>query len=85
MGQDQPARTMRPLPQPQDQTGDGKATWLRHAHATLTILWFLMVPIAVATHWISSLIFISACSIYANAASHFSAWQASRAETEDNT
>lgn len=61
-------------------TDDGKARWLRHTHAALTIAWFLMVPIAVATGWIASIIFISACSIYANAASHASAWQACKAE-----
>lgn len=53
---------------------------LRHTHAILTVAWLAMVPIALVTGWISSLIFISACSIYANAASHASAWQASRAE-----
>jgi ABC-type Mn2+/Zn2+ transport system permease subunit len=73
------------MPRSQDQRRDTKADWFRHTHATLTTAWLLMVPIAIATGWISSLIFISARSIYANAASHASAWQASRAETEDNT
>lgn len=54
--------------------------WMRHFHAVLTGTWIVMVPVALVTGWISSLIFISACSIYANAASHFAAWQASRAE-----
>jgi hypothetical protein len=63
-----------------------QATWLKHAHLVLSIVWLAMVPIALVTGWISSLIFISACSIYANAASHLSAWQASRAETNgDNS
>lgn len=55
---------------------------LRHMHGVLTALWLVMVPVALATGWIESLVFISACSIYANAAAHFSAWQAARAETE---
>jgi hypothetical protein len=59
---------------------DGR--WLRYAHGTLTVVWLVMVPVALATGWISSLIFISACSIYANAVGHFSAWQAARAERE---
>jgi len=42
----------------------------------LTILWILMVPLAIVTGWIESLVFISAASIYANAASHLAAWRA---------
>jgi hypothetical protein len=61
-----------------------KAEWLKHTHATLTIAWFLILPISVATGWIYAIAFVSACSIYANAVGHFSAWQASRAETESN-
>jgi hypothetical protein len=65
------------------EAGDGKqrhAAKLRHLHAWLTFAWLLMVPIALITGWVQSLVFISACSIYANAASHFSAWQAAKAE-----
>jgi hypothetical protein len=58
------------------------AARLRHAHAVLAIAWLVMVPVALATGWITSIVFVSACSIYANAASHLSAWQASRAEQE---
>ncbi len=53
---------------------------LRHFHAALTVLWFVMVPVAIATGWIGSIAFIAACSIYANAAAHFGAWQGARAE-----
>lgn len=60
-----------------------KANGLRHVHAVLTVAWFLVVPIAITTGWIGSIVFISACSIYANAVGHFSAWQAARAETEN--
>lgn len=53
---------------------------LKRVHALLTITWLALVPIALATGWISSIIFVSACSIYANAVGHFSAWQACKAE-----
>jgi hypothetical protein len=53
---------------------------MKHAHAILTVAWLAMVPLALATGWITSIVFVSACSIYANAASHLSAWQATRAE-----
>lgn len=55
---------------------------MRSFHKYMTIVWFAVVPVALLTGWIESLVFISACSIYANAASHFSAWQAARAEDE---
>lgn len=56
--------------------------FLRRAHGTLTVVWFVMLPVSIATGWIYSLAFISACSIYANAGTHFGAWQASKAEKE---
>lgn len=46
----------------------------------MTVAWAVMVPVALITGWIYSIAFVSAISIYANVASHFSAWQASRAE-----
>ena len=49
-------------------------------HAVLTIAWTLCIPLAFFTGWIYSLAFISAISIYANVAGHFSAYQAARAE-----
>lgn len=53
------------------------AKHLRHsAHAVLTFGWLGMVPIAWYAGWLESLVFISACSIYANFASHLAAWLA---------
>lgn len=60
-----------------------KAEWLKHFHMVMTIVWLIMIPVALVTGWISSLIFISACSIYANMAAHFAAWQGSRAEESE--
>lgn len=57
-----------------------EAKTLRHVHAVLTLAWTAMIPLALYTGWIESLVFISAISIYANVAGHFSAWQAARAE-----
>lgn len=50
-------------------------TW-RSANLVLSILWAAMVPVAWVTGWIESIVFISACSIYANCASHIAAWRA---------
>lgn len=66
---------------PRKKTGD----WLRRSHAALTVAWLLVVPVGLVAGWVKSLIFISACSIYANAVGHFSAWQASRAERESES
>jgi hypothetical protein len=48
----------------------------RKLNIWLTALWVVMVPVAIFTGWIESLIFISGASIYANAASHLAAWRA---------
>lgn len=55
---------------------------MRVFHLILTITWIIMVPIALVTGWVESLVFISACSIYANAASHFSAFEGAAAKKE---
>ena len=54
------------------------STW-RHIHAALTLAWFLAV-IPTALWWKDSILWVGLMSCWANAASHFSAWQASRAE-----
>jgi hypothetical protein len=56
------------------------ASQLRTLHAVLTVVWLIIIPVAVVTHLLWSLPFISAISIYANVAGHFSSWQAARAE-----
>lgn len=54
--------------------------WLERFHLGLTVTWFAMIPVAVATRWLFSIAFVAACSIYANAVGHFSSWQAARSE-----
>lgn len=48
----------------------------RHVNFALSIAWAIMVPLAWWTGWLWSIAFISACSIYANCASHIAAWRA---------
>lgn len=58
------------------------AAALRHLHGWLTVAWLVVIPVSIVTGWLYSLAFISAISIYANVAGHFSAWQAARAEEQ---
>lgn len=54
-------------------------TW-RHIHATFTLIWItLLVPSVL--WWSESIRWVVLMSVWANIAGHFSAWQASRAET----
>jgi hypothetical protein len=53
-------------------------TW-RRVHATLTIVWLLLIVPSVLW-WRNSIPWLVAISVWANAAGHFSAWQGSRAE-----
>lgn len=55
---------------------------MRRLHLTLTIAWFVMMPVAFYTGWIYSVAFVSACSIYANAAGHWGAFQGKQAQEE---
>lgn len=51
-------------------------------HLVLLIAWVAMIPVSILTGWIASVVFIGACSLYANTAAHWAAMQAARAEEE---
>lgn len=52
-------------------------------HTVLTCVWALMIPIAIATGWIYSIVFVSAISLYANLAGHWSAHEAAKPARDD--
>jgi len=54
---------------------ESNRSW-RRINLVLAVAWAVMVPVAIATGWLYSIAFISACSIYANFASHVAAWRA---------
>lgn len=60
------------------------ATGLRRLHLILTISWLVIIPVAIVTGWIYSIVFVSAISIYANVGNHWSAWQAARVEEKQD-
>ena len=60
----------------------GDPTFMRRLNGWLTIFWLVMIPVAVITGWIHSVTFISAISLWALVAGHWSTWQAARVEVE---
>ena len=54
-------------------------------HGALFLLWIIAIPIGIATGWLWSIAFVSACSIYANAAAHWAAFEGARAEAKERS
>lgn len=53
--------------------------FLKHFHAALTVIWLLLIPVSIV--WLSDAIWwIVLMSAWANFAGHFSSWQATRVE-----
>ncbi|MCW3069161.1 MAG: hypothetical protein JWL67_1786 [Solirubrobacterales bacterium] len=55
-------------------------TLMRRAQGLLTILWVVMIPLALATGWVKSVTFVSALSLWALVASHGAWWAAASVE-----
>lgn len=53
---------------------------MRRINGWLTIFWIVMIPVSIATHWISSVTYVAALSLWALVSGHWSAWQAARVE-----
>lgn len=49
-------------------------------HTGLTAVWAVMVPLSLVTGWVESLVFVSACSLYANLAAHWGSREAALAD-----
>jgi hypothetical protein len=58
----------------------GDPVFMRKVNGWLTIFWILMIPISIATHWIDSVTYVAALSLWALVSGHWSAWQAARVE-----
>lgn len=50
-------------------------------HGLLTLVWLCLIPPAVLW-WRSSIPFLVMCSVYANLAGHWAAWEAAKAAAE---
>jgi hypothetical protein len=58
----------------------GDPVFMRRVNGWLTIFWIAMIPISIATHWINSVTYVAALSLWALVSGHWSAWQAARVE-----
>src|SRR5579864_7777352 len=58
----------------------GDPVFMRRVNGWLAIFWVLMIPISFEMHWLSSVVYGSALSLWALVAGHWSSWQAARVE-----
>jgi hypothetical protein len=58
----------------------GDPVFMRRVNGWFTIFWLAMIPISIVTHWVSSITYVSALSLWALVSGHWSAWQAARVE-----
>jgi uncharacterized protein involved in cysteine biosynthesis len=60
----------------------GDPKFMRTVNGWLTILWIVMIPVAMIMGWLTSVTFVSALSLWALVSGHWSAWQAARVEVK---
>lgn len=58
----------------------GDPVFMRRVNGWLTIFWIVMIPVSLVTHWVTSVVYVSALSLWALVSGHWSAWQAARVE-----
>ncbi len=58
----------------------GDPVFMRRVNGWFTIAWLAMIPVSVVTHWIASVTYVAALSLWALVSGHWSAWQAARVE-----
>lgn len=54
--------------------------FMRRVNGWLTVFWVAMIPVSLVTHWVNSVVYVSALSLWALVSGHWSAWQAARVE-----
>ncbi len=60
----------------------GDAVFMRRLNGWLTIFWIVMIPVSLVMHWVNSVVYVPALSLWALVSGHWSAWQAARVEVE---
>ena len=62
----------------------GDPVFMRRVNGWLTIGWIAMIPVAIVTGLLNSVVFVSALSLWALVSGHWSAWQAARVEVKQD-
>jgi uncharacterized membrane protein len=60
----------------------GDPVFMRRVNGWFTVFWIAMIPVSFAMHWLSSVVYVSALSLWALVAGHWSSWQAARVEVQ---
>lgn len=58
--------------------------FMRRVNGWFTVFWLLMIPVSIITHWISSVTYVAALSLWALVSGHWSAWQAAPVEVNQS-
>jgi hypothetical protein len=58
----------------------GDPVFMRRVNGWFAIFWIVMIPISYSLGWLSSVTYVSALSLWALVAGHWSSWQAARVE-----
>jgi len=62
----------------------GDPVFMRRVNGWLTVFWLVMIPVSIATGWISSVTYVAALSLWALVSGHWAAWQAARVEVRQD-
>lgn len=62
----------------------GDPVFMRRVNGWLTLFWIAMIPVSLVTHWVNSVVYVSALSLWALVSGHWSAWQAARVEVKQD-
>lgn len=57
---------------------------MRRVNGWLAVFWVAMIPTSYFMHWLSSVVYVSALSLWALVSGHWSAWQAARVEVKQD-
>jgi len=58
----------------------GDPVFMRRLNGWMTVAWMAMIPVSYCLGWLRSVTFVSALSLWALVAGHWSTWQAARVE-----
>ena len=58
----------------------GDPVFMRRVNGWLTLFWVAKIPVSYELGWLKSVAFVSALSLWALVAGHWSSWQAARVE-----